>query len=82
MSLPDENPPLSLFVQEEMTDAASQSLAQSVAQFPPIVRLRLFAFMHLVECPDTMRASPEITPSGSMRLTLDTDVMSCRNHRH
>ena len=65
-----------------MTDAASQSLAQSVAQLPPIVRLRLLAFMHLVECPDTMRASLEITPSGSMRLTLDTDVMPCRNHRH
>ncbi len=82
MSLPDENPPLSLSVQEEMTDAASQSMAQSVAQFPPIVRLRLLAFMHLVECPDTMRASLEITPSGSMRLTLDTDVMPCRNHHH
>ena len=74
MSLPDENLPLASFVQEEMIDRASQSLAQCLAQLPPIVRLRLLAFMHLVEFPDTMKAALEITPSGSMRLILDTEV--------
>jgi len=39
MSLPDENLPLASFVQEEMIDRASQSLAQCLAQLPPIVRL-------------------------------------------
>ncbi|QRM30566.1 hypothetical protein [Microvirga sp. VF16] len=82
MSLPEENPPLSASVQEEMTDRATKNLAHCLARFPPIVRLRLLAFMHLVEYPDTMRASLEITPSGSMRLTLDTEVAPAPAHRH
>ena len=82
MSLPEENPPITSFVHEEMIERASQNLAQCLAQFPPIVRLRLLAFMHLVEYLDTMKASLEITPSGSMRLTLDTEVAPDRTHRH
>jgi len=61
---------------------ASQNLVHCLAQFPPIVRLRLLAFMHLVEYPDTMRASLEVTPSGSMRLTLDTEIAPDTAHRH
>jgi hypothetical protein len=80
MSLPDETPPLSSFIQEEMIDNASETMAQCLARMPPVVRLRLLAFMHLVECPGTMRASLEISPSGSMRLTLNTDVAPGRNH--
>ncbi|NBJ11807.1 hypothetical protein [Microvirga arsenatis] len=82
MSLRDESPPLASFVQEEMIDGAPQALAECLARLPPIVRLRLLAFLHLVECPDTMRASLDITPAGSMRLTLDTDVVPCPSHRH
>ena len=82
MSLPGENLPLASFVQEEMIDRASQSLAQCLAQLPPIVRLRLLAFMHLVEFPDTMKAALEITPSGSMRLVLDTEVAPDNAHCH
>ncbi|WP_404286432.1 hypothetical protein ACD578_15800 [Microvirga sp. RSM25] len=82
MSLPEENPPLSHLVQEEMMNRASQNLVHCLAQFPPIVRLRLLAFMHLVEYPDTMRASLEVTPSGSMRLTLDTEIAPDTAHRH
>jgi hypothetical protein len=82
MSLPEENPPLSHLVQEEMMNRASQNLAHCLAQFTPIVRLRLLAFMHLVEYPDTMRASLEVTPSGSMRLTLDTEIAPDTAHRH
>jgi hypothetical protein len=82
MSLPDENLPSASFTQEEMIDSVSESLAQRLAQLPPVVRLRLLAFMHLVEYPDTMRACLEITPSGSMRLTLDTDIASDRAHHH
>ncbi|WP_262269786.1 MULTISPECIES: hypothetical protein [Microvirga] len=82
MSPPDENLPLSSFIQEEMIDRASQNLAHLLGQFPPIVRLRLLAFMHLVEYPDTMRASLEIAPSGTMRLILDTKVTPGLAHRH
>jgi hypothetical protein len=82
MSLPEENPPLARLVQEEMMDRASQNLAHCLAQFPPIARLRLLAFMHLVEYPDTLRASLEVMPSGSMRLTLDTEIAPGTAHRH
>jgi hypothetical protein len=82
MSLPDEISPVSSFVQEEMSDGATQALAACLAQLPPIVRLRLLAFMHLVEDPTTLKAALEITPSGSMRLTLDTAVTPCPANCH
>jgi hypothetical protein len=82
MSLPDEKLAFSSFVQQELIDHASQNLALCLAQLPPIVRLRLLAFMHLVEYPDTMKASLEIMPSGSMRLILDTEVAPDSAHRH
>ncbi|MBF9197122.1 hypothetical protein [Microvirga terrestris] len=82
MSLPDEIPPVSSFVHEEMSDGATQTLAACLSHLPPIVRLRLLAFMHLVEDPAAMKAALEITPSGSMRLTLDTAVTPCPANRH
>jgi hypothetical protein len=80
MSLPDENHPVNSFVQEEMIENLTQAMAQFLAQWPPVTRLRLLAFMHLVEQPETMKALLEITPSGSLRLTLDTDVTPGRTH--
>jgi hypothetical protein len=80
MSLPDENHPVASFVQEEMIENLTQAMAQFLAQWPPVTRLRLLAFMHLVEQPETMKALLEITPSGSLRLTLDTDVTPGRTH--
>jgi len=82
MSLPDENPPVASFVQEEMIEVATGTIAICLSHVPPIVRLRLLAFMHLVEHPATMRASLEISPSGSMRLPLDTAVEPSRGHHH
>ncbi|MBM6578712.1 hypothetical protein ILT44_00855 [Microvirga sp. BT689] len=82
MSLPDENPPVASFVQEEMIEVATRTLGVCLSHFPPIVRLRLLAFMHLVEYPATLRAALEISPSGSMRLILDTDVEPGRTHHH
>ncbi|MGO4525492.1 hypothetical protein AB4097_11585 [Microvirga sp. 2MCAF35] len=82
MSLPEENSPLTCIIQDELIDRASQNMAHCLAQLPAIARLRLLAFLHLVEYPDTMRASLEITPSGSMRLTLDTKVAPDPAHRH
>ncbi len=80
MSLPDESHPVASFVQEEMIENLTQAMAQFLAQWPPVTRLRLLAFMHLVEQPETMKALLEITPSGSLRLTLDTDVTPGRTH--
>ncbi len=82
MSLPDETPPVASFIREEMIDGATQTLAVCLSHLPPIVRLRLVAFMHLVEDPTALKAALEITPSGSMRLTLDTAVTPCPTHRH
>ena len=82
MSLPDEIPPVASFVKEEITDGATRTLAAFLSHLPPIVRLRLLAFMHLVEDPATLKAALEITPSGSMRLTLDAAVTPCPNHHH
>jgi hypothetical protein len=81
MSLPDENPPVVSFV-EEMADGATRTLAVCISQLPPSVRLRLLAFLHLVEDPAGMKAVLEITPSGSMRLTLDAAVVPCPTHHH
>ena len=82
MSLPDEIPPVTTLVQEEMADGVARTLAACLSRLPPVVRLRLLAFVHLVEDPAAMKAALEITPSGSMRLTLDTVVTPCPNHRH
>jgi hypothetical protein len=82
MSLPDEIPPVASFVQEEMIDGMTKALGACLSHLPPIVRLRLLAFMHLVEHPASMKASLEISPSGSMRLILDTAVAPCPTHHH
>lgn len=82
MSLPDEEIPLAAFVQEEMVEGISKGMSQLLDLAPPIVRLRLLAFMHLIEQPETMKATLEVQPSGLMRLTLDTIVAPCRTHQH
>jgi hypothetical protein len=82
MSLPDETPPVVSFVQEEMKDRAARTLEACLSHLPPVVRLRLLAFVHLVEDPAAMKAALEITPSGSMRLTLDAAVTPCPTHHH
>jgi hypothetical protein len=80
MSLPDDKFPLASFVHEEMIDTLSVNLAQFLVLIPPVARLRLLAFMHLVEQPGTMKATLDVQASGSLRLTLDTMVAPCRAH--
>jgi hypothetical protein len=82
MSPPEEKLPLASFVQEEMIENLSDSLARLLGTLPSVARLRLLAFMHLVENPDTMRATLEIDPAGALRLTLDTMVAPSRTHQH
>ncbi|WP_243374049.1 hypothetical protein [Microvirga solisilvae] len=82
MSLPDEKLPLASFVQEEMAEGLGENLSQLLDLLPPVVRLRLLAFMHLVEQPEAMKATLEVQPCGLLRLTLDTTVSPCRTHQH
>lgn len=82
MSRPEENLPLASFIQEEMIDCLSKALTGVLAQLTPVARLRLLAFIHLVEDPKAMRASLELEPSGSLRLTLDALVAPSKEHQH
>jgi hypothetical protein len=82
MSLPDENLSLASFVQEEMLDTLSRRLSEMLSQLPPAARLRLLAFMHLAENPETMKASLQFETTGSMRLVLDTFVSPARAQQH
>jgi hypothetical protein len=82
MSLPEEKLPIASFVQEEMIENLSETLSQLLGTLPALARLRLLAFMHLVENPDTMKATLEIEPNGALRLTLDTRVAPSRSHQH
>jgi hypothetical protein len=82
MSLPDENLPFASFVQEEMVDCLAKALTSVVGQLTPVARLRLLAFMHLIEDPEALKASLEIEPSGYLRLTLDAFVSPCQGHQH
>jgi hypothetical protein len=82
MSLPDEKLGLASFVQEEMVEGLSENLSRLLDLVPPLVRLRLLAFMHLVEQPEAMKATLEVQPSGLLRLTLDTAVAPRRHHQH
>lgn len=82
MSPPDKKIALASFVQEEMIDGIRENLSELLGLLPPVARLRFLAFMHLVEQPSTMRATLEVEPSGSMRLTLDTIIAPCRSSRH
>ncbi|WP_091129676.1 hypothetical protein [Microvirga guangxiensis] len=82
MSLPEELHPLASFIEEEMTHGISKNLGQLLDLLPAVARLRLLAFMHLVEQPQTMKATLEIQPSGLLRLTLDTAVTPSSFHQH
>lgn len=82
MSRPDEEFSLITFVQDEMVEDLSENLARLLDLLPSVTRLRLLAFMHLVEHPGTMRATLEVHSSGSLRLTLDTEVTACSSHQH
>ena len=86
MSLPDRNCPVASFAQEEAQEEAIESLSRTVAQvlerMPPLARLRLIAFMHLVEDPGALNASLGLTPSGRLSLTLEALVAPARGHQH
>ncbi len=82
MSLPEEDAPLASFVQEEMVESLSKTLTGLIDRLPPVTRLRLLAFMHLIDDPGALKASLELKPSGYLRLTLDAFVTPYQGHQH
>jgi len=72
MSRRDGDRFIASFVQEELSDALAQTVAHLIPRLAPITRLRLLAFMHLLEHPETMKADLDIESSGTLRLTLAT----------
>jgi hypothetical protein len=82
MSLPDRNCPVTSFAQEEAAECLSRTLTHVLEQMTPLARLRLIAFLHLIEDPEALNASLRLTPSGCLSLTLDTLVAPARGHQH
>ncbi len=54
----------------EEAEAVGDAIADMVARLPPKTRLRLVAFLHLLERPETASATFEVSEAGLMRLTL------------
>jgi hypothetical protein len=61
---------MAAFLYEEMADGALWRLKQFVPRLPPLTRLRLLAFVHLLEHPEELTADLAVEASGALRLTL------------
>ena len=70
MSQREKHSPLTTFLQEEMALTLTDNVVDAVTRLPSVTRLRLLAFLHLVERPQTMHAELDFEPSGQLRLTL------------
>lgn len=82
MTQADNKHAMSSFVQEEMAQALIEAIAPLITQLSPITRLRLLAFMHLLESPEKVKASLDIGPSGSMHLTLAASGLRSKKPRY
>jgi hypothetical protein len=82
MSQPDESHFVGAFVQEEITDLLAQTVAHVLPHLPSITRLRLLAFMHLLDDPTMMKADLDIEPSGYLRLTLGVACAPDKSQQH
>lgn len=67
---------------EEAMECLSRTMTHVLERMPPLARLRLLAFMHLVEDPEVLNASLGLTPSGSLSLTLEAVVAPTRGQQH
>jgi hypothetical protein len=67
---------------EEAMECLSRTMTHVLERMPPLARLRLLAFMHLVEDPGALDASLGLTPSGRLSLTLESPVAPSRGHQH
>ena len=70
MQQPDKHPTRSSPDEDELAEAVADAIAGAVMRLPPETRLRLIAFLHLMEEPGTTRAELDTAPPGFMRLVL------------
>jgi hypothetical protein len=54
----------------EEAEAVGDAITDMVARLSPKTRLRLVAFLHLLDKPETASATFEVSEAGLMRLTL------------
>jgi hypothetical protein len=67
---PDRMPAIAIALRDEIVDALTATTTDVIARLSPVARLRLVAFLHLLDRPETALADLEIDPSGAVRLTL------------
>jgi hypothetical protein len=70
MSRPDRLSQIALDLREEIVDALADTVTDVIGRLSPDARLRLIAFLHLIEHPETVLADLEVDVSGLLRLTL------------
>jgi len=70
---PDTDRGLTSFLYEEMAETLVASLGCIVPLLSPATRLKLLAFVQLLDKPEAVTADFAVGPSGALRLTLATD---------
>ncbi|MBF9234475.1 hypothetical protein [Microvirga alba] len=77
-----EAAPLIAFVQEEIASTLNETASQILERLPPITRLRLLAFMSLIDDPQATKALLDVDSSGRLRLTLAAYGVRSANQGH
>lgn len=70
----DVEPVMAAFVYDEMAEGSLSRLKQFIPRLAPTTRLRLLAFVHLLENPEELAADLTVEASGTLRLTLAAGV--------
>src|SRR4051794_34978888 len=70
MSTPDRMPAIAMALREEIVDALTETITDVIARLSPAARLRLVAFLHLLDRPEAALADLDVDQSGIVRLTL------------
>jgi hypothetical protein len=80
MPQPNQKPAKTADLQD-LADTLAGTVTDVIARLTPLTRLRLLAFMHMIEHPETTTAELEFASSGLMRLTLaSTETPARRRH--
>lgn len=70
MSRPDRLSQRAVDLREEILDALADTVMGVIGKLSPAARLRVIAFLHLIEHPEAVLADLEVDATGLMRLTL------------
>ncbi|QFU17397.1 hypothetical protein [Microvirga thermotolerans] len=79
---PRDDRPCGTILREELMLALGDDILRAIAELPPISRLRILAFLHLLERPDALRARLDVDASGELRLTLSTARRAGSESKH